>query len=82
MTNPETPKYSYEDREIAKLHRSADAFRYSADMEHLAKLRRDRPEQYDQVNPISRISLGHYEIAKASAMQLGRNVSAPTDREV
>ncbi|GAA1186328.1 hypothetical protein GCM10009664_60030 [Kitasatospora gansuensis] len=51
-------------------------------MEHLAEMKRDRPEQYDQMNPLSRISLGHYEIAKAAAVQLGRNVSAPTDREV
>ncbi|WP_157850065.1 MULTISPECIES: hypothetical protein [Kitasatospora] len=50
-------------------------------MEHLAEMKRDRPEQYDQMNPLSRISLGHYEIAKAAAVQLGRSVSAPTDRE-
>ncbi|BAJ26554.1 hypothetical protein KSE_07140 [Kitasatospora setae KM-6054] len=81
MSNPGSYTYTYEDRETAKLRRSADAFRYSAAMEHLAEMKRDRPEQYDQMNPLSRISLGHYEIAKAAAVQLGRSVSAPTDRE-
>ncbi|MFB8169994.1 hypothetical protein ACFC60_18795 [Kitasatospora purpeofusca] len=80
MVDPHS--YTYEDKQTKRLRSHADAFRYSDAMERLAELRRDRPEQYDQLNPVSRISLGHYEIAKAAAVQLGRNVSAPTDREV
>ncbi|MFJ3219913.1 hypothetical protein ACIPLC_28855 [Kitasatospora sp. NPDC086801] len=82
MSNPGSYTYTYEDRATAKLRLRADSFQYDSTMEHLAELKRDRPEQYDQLNPLSRISLGHYEIAKAAAVQLGRNVSAPTNREV
>ncbi|MFD5562639.1 hypothetical protein [Kitasatospora griseola] len=81
MINPSSSRYSDEDRETRRLRSRADAFRYSAPMERLAELKRDRPEQYDQMGPLVRISLGHYEAAKAAAQQLGRNVSAPTGQE-
>ncbi|MEE1823329.1 hypothetical protein PUR61_14180 [Streptomyces sp. BE20] len=82
MGNPRTHSYTYEDKETKRLRSHADAFRYSDAMERLAEMQRTRPEQYDQMPPASRISLGHYEIAKAAAAQLGHNVSAPIDREV
>ncbi|WP_344586772.1 hypothetical protein [Kitasatospora paracochleata] len=44
-------------------------------------MKRNRPDQYDQMGAIAHLSLGHYEAAKAAAKQLGRNVSAPADRE-
>ncbi|MER8099984.1 hypothetical protein [Kitasatospora sp. NPDC094016] len=75
-------QYAHEDREAKRLRLHADAFKYNAAMEQLAQMKRDRPEQYEQMSPVVRISLGHYEAAKAAAKQLGRNVSAPTDREV
>ncbi|MFJ1756661.1 hypothetical protein [Kitasatospora sp. NPDC088134] len=74
--------YSNEDRETKRLRLRADAFHYSAAMERLAEMKRDRPEQYDQMGAVAHLSLGHYEAAKAAAVQLGRNVSTPTDREV
>ncbi|MEU3562313.1 hypothetical protein [Kitasatospora sp. NPDC006786] len=82
MTNPSSSRYTYEDHETRRLRSHADAFQYSAAMEQLAEMKRNRPERYDQMPPVTRISLGHYETAKAAAVQLGRNVSAPTDREV
>ncbi|WP_030458348.1 hypothetical protein [Kitasatospora sp. NRRL B-11411] len=82
MSNPNSSRYTDEDRETRKLHSRADAFRYSAPMERLAELKRDRPDEYDRMSPIARISLGHYQAAKDAARQLGRNVSAPTDQEV
>ncbi|MFG2906225.1 hypothetical protein ACGF13_14295 [Kitasatospora sp. NPDC048286] len=81
MTNPNSSRYSYEDPETKKLRSHADAFRYSGAMEQLAEMKLNRPEQYDQMGPLAHMSLGHYETAKAAAVQLGRNVSAPTDRE-
>ncbi|MFC5666916.1 hypothetical protein ACFP3U_28605 [Kitasatospora misakiensis] len=75
-------QYTYEDRETKKLRLRADAFQYSAAMEQLAEMKRNRPEQYDQMGAVAHLSLGHYEAAKTAAKQLGRNVSAPTGREV
>ncbi|MFD9594910.1 hypothetical protein ACFWA9_19445 [Kitasatospora sp. NPDC059973] len=82
MTDTSGSRYRYESNETKKLRLRADAFRYSPAHERLAEMKRDRPEQYDQVSPLMRISLAHYEADKAAAVQLGRNVSAPTNQEV
>ncbi|MBP0452988.1 hypothetical protein J5Y04_26080 [Kitasatospora sp. RG8] len=75
-------QYTHEDRETKRLRLRADEFQFSATMERLADMKRNRPDQYDQMGAIAHLSLGHYEAAKAAAKQLGRNVSAPADREV
>ncbi|MFI5529212.1 hypothetical protein ACIA8O_11795 [Kitasatospora sp. NPDC051853] len=81
MINPSSFPHSYEDRDTRRLRLRADAFQYSSAMEQLAEMKRNRPEQYDQMGAVAHLSFGYYEAAKSAAAQLGRNMSAPSSQE-
>ncbi len=54
---------------------AAEAWRYDAEMEHVAALKRDRPEVYDRLSPNTHMSLGFYEHGKAAAREQGIDTS-------
>ncbi|MFE4368580.1 hypothetical protein ACFRMN_10100 [Streptomyces sp. NPDC056835] len=53
----------------------ADAFQRDEQMENLAKLRDSRPEAFERLGTIVRLSLGYYENDKKIAAEYGRDVT-------
>ncbi|MFF1496384.1 hypothetical protein [Streptomyces sp. NPDC058304] len=63
------------DRRDFRTRSIADTFRYNPQMEDVERLQRERPDQYDTLNPTVKLELGSYKRAKAAAHELGRDVS-------
>lgn len=68
--NDETPAQSQ-----ARIR--ATSWRYDAQMEHLARLKRDDRPTFDRLPSTSRMSLGMYEQGKTAAGAYGIDTSAP-----
>ncbi|UGY94050.1 hypothetical protein [Streptomyces gobiensis] len=55
----------------------ADTFRYNPELEAVERLQRERPDQFDTLNPTVKVELANYKTVRAAAKELGRDVSAP-----
>lgn len=60
-------------RALQKRQRLADNFKVNARLEELIQLRKRSPDQFDALPAPQRISVGHYEDAKAAAKEMGRD---------
>jgi len=67
-----------EQPEQTRLRLAAESWRFDPEMEHVAALKRDRPEVYDRLSPNTHMSLGFYEHGKAAAREQGIDTTGRT----